>query len=952
MRFLFFFLSFLIIPRPFAFSQVDTTLLFDNHGAFGPLDIRLSKGPGHGYYLEENKTYSFRRGNEGPTNHYLNMTAWDSSPYEEGHLRERDDSSDLFVMNYRLLTPQGYQPDLQGGYPLVVVLHGFLERGNCAGSNCYHADRQWSPNTNDPPAPTAADEMLLNNDYNLVHAGSDFLEAHDINGTKLPDDPDLPSRAYPGFVIFPQNLNGWDPSSCQDVIRLIRLMAKRFNIDKDRIYINGISHGGHGAYEVLKRAPWLFAAAVLFSAAGDASLVSQKLTDRISGIPLWIFQGALDRNPARQKTENYIQAFRRAGTNVRYTLYPQLGHGTWNKALDEPDFFSWLLAQRRNDIHVNGGAASICETSGEGLKLTLPRGFKKYEWEYNGTIVLDDTLHAFIAEHPGIYRGRFVEHGPSSEENGSKWSAPLNVTASAPPVPDIEQRGTVLLRDLNEGDTAYLSTPADFAFYHWYKDGKPIGSLGDTLRSVSIDPTMGDGSYSLRVSGYDGCQSPLSESKNVVFSDRAPVELSAPFNLEAEVISPSEISLKWSDTSALATRFEIWREGPDGPADSSLWVMPVLAEPNTSAFVDRNLKPGTTYHYKIRAVTQSLRSDYFPASGEVAASTPPDGEPPSAPRNLSASQAGVKAIRLSWTPSVDNSLIQEYIIYYSDFSVRTNSSDTTVLLKDLQLNADYSFVVKAADPTGNLSAESNVAQANTFMSGLYYEHSTGDWESISMIDWSVAEYSGYVEDFSLDGRTQEDFFNFLFDGYLNIEGEGVYQFRLTSDDGSTLHLNDTILIENDGIHKVHTVTSPVQILRAGAQRITVKYFDYVLADTLLVEYKGPDSNGEWAKIPPEALGSRSLTLAQHHGRIEDQFDFTVFPNPVRESKMMIQLSSNVQDPLSIVIRNLTGSIIFDRQMDFARSFEILLPLHLETGVYLVTVAQASHLLNKRVVILP
>jgi hypothetical protein len=90
---------------------------------------------------------------------------------------------------------------------------------------------------------------------------------------------------------------------------------------------------------------------------------------------------------------------------------------------------------------------------------------------------------------------------------------------------------------------------------------------------------------------------------------------------------------------------------------------------------------------------------------------------------------------------------------------------------------------------------------------------------------------------------------------------------MTSDDGSTLDLNDSLLIANDGIHmiandgihNINTVTWPVQVLSAGPQRITVRYFDYVLSDTLLVEYKGPDSNGQWIKIPPEVLSSQNIT---------------------------------------------------------------------------------------------
>lgn len=936
---------------PAGLAQVDTTLLYNSNTAYGLLDVRLSRGPGHSYYLEENKTFSFRSNNGTPTGTYLNMTAWDSSPYSEGHMRERDGNEDLFVMNYRMLSPQSYSDALPGGYPLIIVLHGMLERGNCGGGKCYHGNREYSPNVNDPPAPTSADHMLLNNDYNLIHAGLDYLGARNLAGSMQPGDANLPAGAFPGFLLFPQNLNGWDAPACHDVIRMIRLIIRKYNVDPDRIYVNGISHGGHGAYELLKRAPWMFAAGVLFSAADDASIVSQKVTGVISGIPLWIFQGGLDENPTQSRTENYISAFRRAGATVRYTLYPGLGHGTWNKALDEPDFFSWLLAQRRNKIHADGGKAVICSTSETGARLTLPKGFRDYEWEINGSIISDAKTNTYMATLPGVYRARFMVHDHAAPGGyWSEWSSPLNVEVSRSESPRLEQVGTLLLQDLNGNSNARLQASADYPLYYWYKDGKHLTVLGDTLKSITLAPGMGRGAYSLRVAGYDRCKSQESDIKHVVFNNEAPIDLAAPYDLQIKAISPSEVLVSWSDTSVMTTGFEIWRRSKDDASGVlSPWIMPALTEASAVNFTDKGLLPGSTYLYKIRAVGKASRSDYVPGgAGEIEVVTSPDREEPTPPHNLSAKQAGVKAIRLSWESSRDNSSIEQYIIIYSGDSVFTNSADTTFLLTDLELNADYSFKAMARDPSGNISAESNVAQANTFMNGLYYEHSTGAWESVSMIDWSIAEFTGMVNDFTLSPRTQEDFFNFRFDGYLTIEREGVYQFRLTSDDGSTFDLNDTLLISNDGIHTINTVTSPVQVLGSGPQRVTLKYFDYTLSDTLLVEYKGPDSNGEWIKIPSEVLRSTLILSAEDSG--ESDFDFTIFPNPTTSSNIHLRLNSSSVYPISIRIFDLTGNQLYSREVVYQEDVEIQTSDHIAAGMYIISAVQGKLKINRKIVI--
>src|SRR5690606_708955 len=92
-----------------AYAQVDTTFIYNNNMPYGSVDLRLSKSPSHAYYLKEGQTFSFRESPPGTrTSTWLDMTAWDSSPYQEGNLREKDATGDRFVMNYRFLVPQGY----------------------------------------------------------------------------------------------------------------------------------------------------------------------------------------------------------------------------------------------------------------------------------------------------------------------------------------------------------------------------------------------------------------------------------------------------------------------------------------------------------------------------------------------------------------------------------------------------------------------------------------------------------------------------------------------------------------------------------------------------------------------------------------------------------------------------------------------------------------------------
>ena len=116
-----------------SYCQVDTTYVYNTNTRFGHLDIRLAKSPSNYYYLQPGQTFSFRESSPGvKTNTFLDMTSyWDSSPYEEGHLREKSDAGDNFVMNYRLLKPVDYNPSFSPGYPIIILMHGYGERGNC-----------------------------------------------------------------------------------------------------------------------------------------------------------------------------------------------------------------------------------------------------------------------------------------------------------------------------------------------------------------------------------------------------------------------------------------------------------------------------------------------------------------------------------------------------------------------------------------------------------------------------------------------------------------------------------------------------------------------------------------------------------------------------------------------------------------------------------------------------
>ncbi len=956
-------------------AQVDTSYIYKTGMPYGTLDIRIAKSATRYYYLQENVTFSFRESSPGVrTNTYRDMTSWDSSPFAQGNLREKNGTSDAFVMNYRLLFPQSYNATYTEGYPLIVMMHGLGERGNCWNADCYWADKYWKPTTNSPAAPTTSTLELLNNDHNLLHGGQVHLQMRNAAGSKLPNDPTLPDRSFPGFVVFPQDLNGWDATQASDVIRIVRLMIKKYNIDPNRIYIHGLSNGGAAVFDVIKRAPWLFSAAATMSAISDGGITTQNMIPKVVTIPVWMFQGGQDTSPSPSKTAGYVKKFKEGGMTVRYTLYSNLGHGTWNNAYNEPDFFKWLRDQNKSYVHVMADNPTICTTNGQGAKMDLAEGFLAYQWERNGVIISGATGPSYTANTNGTYRARFsrISKTPTASQ-WNDWSQTVTVTTVSPAKADAEQIGSVKLKDLNYNNYAYLYSAQKADHYYWYKDGALVnlsGTVDDTVRypkfsagDCSTGNCVGNGKYTLVTAAFNNCPSPASDPIYVYFSDQAPINITAPSTFTGSATGQTTAKVNWTDASTNEGGFEIWRRKKTGTSTYTKWALATLTGPNVTTLNDSGLDPGSLYQYKIRAVSNTGRSNYTPASSSqyLVINTSADTSLPTTPTGLTATTTGVGEVTLKWNASTDNNGIRSYNIYYGSQTVNTVTAQTSYVLENLNLNTNYTFTVRAVDVGGNLSAPSNSATANTTVTGLYYKYATGAFTDIDQVDWNFIEYTGKVNNFTLAPRTQEDYFDFQFEGFLYINTAGSYQFQTVSDDGSRLTLDNAVLVDNDGLHGTRTITSAVQNLSSGSKVINVKYFESTGGQTLTVKYKGPDTGNIWVTIPDSALrsggGTTTMASAEQPVIVESMsspLELSVYPNPMSASEQMsVQVAGHNDDPVHVSVIDMMGKPFYEQTYtatEVSSGIQILPTSQLLKGMYIVTVKQGDRVTRERLII--
>lgn len=243
-----------------------------------------------------------------------NMMAQDLSAYQKK----------IFVKNgnklpYRILFPKDYSASEK--YPLILVLHGSGERGNDNELQLVHGSDLFLK------------EEVRNNYRAIVvfpqcAVGSSWAKV-DVKGS-------APNRE---FIFFENS----EPTTDMVLLEgLLKHVKRTYKIDKNRIYVGGLSMGGMGTFEVVRRNPKLFAAA--FPICGGAN---PKINKKLSNLDWWVFHGEADNVVPEKYSAAMVKAMQNIGINVKYSLYPEVGHNSWDNAFSEPELLTWMFSKSR-----------------------------------------------------------------------------------------------------------------------------------------------------------------------------------------------------------------------------------------------------------------------------------------------------------------------------------------------------------------------------------------------------------------------------------------------------------------------------------------------------------------------------------------------------------------------------------------------------------------------------
>ncbi|MBK8978430.1 MAG: dienelactone hydrolase family protein [Planctomycetes bacterium] len=147
--------------------------------------------------------------------------------------------------------------------------------------------------------------------------------------------------AWPFLVLLPQKPDVHDAWEDHDELVMAMLERTRadYPVDPARIFLTGLSQGGHGTWVLGARHADRFAALAPVCGYGEPAGLAAELARR----PIWAFHGEADRAVPVRQSKELVAAVREAGGHAMLSLYPGVGHNAWDRAYRDEGLARWFL---------------------------------------------------------------------------------------------------------------------------------------------------------------------------------------------------------------------------------------------------------------------------------------------------------------------------------------------------------------------------------------------------------------------------------------------------------------------------------------------------------------------------------------------------------------------------------------------------------------------------------
>jgi len=167
-------------------------------------------------------------------------------------------------------------------------------------------------------------------------------------------------------------------------------------------------------------------------------------------------------------------------------------------------------------------------------------------------------------------------------------------------------------------------------------------------------------------------------------------------------------------------------------------------------------------------------------------------------------------------------------------STATSAQRSDAAQRNKALRAAYGTVVK--EP-GCLCGD-----VYELPNGTRYLPEFGNMESIGQVYTHSLDVPHHHDDDGVPGVTSRtEFYGIDYYGIFWIKVPGIYHFKITSDDGSQIWIDDNKVVDNDGVHSDMDRAAAVQ-LAEGLHTIHVPYFQETNFVALSLQVQAPGEN--------------------------------------------------------------------------------------------------------------
>ena len=186
------------------------------------------------------------------------------------------------------------------------------------------------------------------------------------------------------------------------------------------------------------------------------------------------------------------------------------------------------------------------------------------------------------------------------------------------------------------------------------------------------------------------------------------------------------------------------------------------------------------------------------------------------------------------------------IRYTLDGSEPTVSSP--LFQKPITLHATTQLRARAFDSenAGGVVANFNVkklvpkpaATVDQTVPGLICSYYEGEWRTLPDFTTLQPASELVMDTVVIPGIARPEDYGLIFKGFVNVPTDGLYEFGISSDDGSALFVADTLVADNDGVHGDGEIAGKVA-LKSGFHPIEVRMFQCKGGQALSLYITGP-----------------------------------------------------------------------------------------------------------------